>query len=191
MERKIIHVQAEVDNHTKPILEHNQADVFGYLTTDTIEESKYHSNGNYHNIDIIGEFSIPESEVFSEALISNNISYKNKSLNYQIQVYDGEGPTPHFHIVRKPIKKADVCICIYEPRYFDHGTYTGTLNASELKVLDNFLRTCPPALDITYWDVINLSWRRLNPENCLLYPNVLSTNVQPDYTNMKGFKSGR
>ena len=197
MKRKIVQIPALSEGHTIPILEGTNINVFGYgKDEDTyIEESKYHSNGNYDTITLIGEFSIEYNEdSVHEDTIAREIKYGKTVLNYQIHVYSKEGSIPHFHLVEigesKRTKRTDTCICLFEPRYFDHGTHVSTLSSKELKVLNNFLQTIKDPVNGTYWKYAASAWYALNPNNYNLYPQFY-TNKQPDYTHMLGYKSGK
>ena len=198
MERKVIRIPAPSEGHTLAILEYNHANIYGYIQGDNyITESKYHKNGNYTKVNLIGEFSVDVDEEIEEDghLISDGIHHKKKTLNYQLYVYDKEGIIPHFHIVEKRSgsrnSTVDCCICIFEPRYFDHGTHMSTLPRNKLKVLDGFLRTeCSYTVSgYTYWNKIVDTWIEYNRDNYIKYPHLYCCNTQPDYTNMLGFRS--
>ena len=195
MERKIIEKESGSYFHKIPILENNGAEVIGPVKAgDYIEESKYH-NGNYKEIALIGEFSIEytEEDFLNEKTIADNIKHGKTVLNYKLEVYSGEGPIPHFHLVSKGEndrdKKIDTCICIFEARYFDHGTHVSTLSSKELKVLNEFLKEQKNPIGGTYWDIIATQWYELNPDNITRYQYI--NKKQPDYTHMLGYKSGR
>ena len=100
----------------------------------------------------------------------------------KIEVWPDEGPIPHFHIITKNNIKWECCICIYEAKYFYHGTKTGTLSSKQLKILDKWLREKSKLdtsnIGVTNWDIIRFYWSgqgnpTINvPDNC----------IQPDYT---------
>ena len=196
MERKVIKVPSEVKGHFDYMLEGTKAEVLGCISEDYYYEPKYHANGNYDNITMIGEFSVDPSEEdsVSEQMISNRIIYGKKSLNYRIYVLAKEQlNVPHFHIVN-PAIEIDVCICIYEPKYFDHASHTGTLNSRELKMLDAFLRTChDPDKGETYWDYIDSCWYTSNilskPNPAYYRAKYRLTSVQPNYRDIRLFRS--
>ena len=190
MKRKVNRVSAKIlKDHTILVTE-NGAEVTG-CNEEFIEESKYHSNRSYSKVSLIGEFSVEDDSISEDTIISNQISYKKKTLNYQILVYDKEGPIPHFHVKGKD-GNVDVCICIFEPRYFDHRSHVGTLNSKELKVLDGFLRSeCNSITKNTYWGFIVDTWCYNNRYDYNKYPQIIVTDKQPDYTHMLGYKSGR
>ena len=191
MERKIIKVPGPSSIHLSSVLESNGAEVSGYFPDGVVYESKYHSNGNYKSITLVGEFSVnyDENDLLEDTKITDQIEYRKKTFNYQIYVYSDEGPIPHFHIKGKG-NDTDCCICIFEPRYFDHGTHVTTLNNKELKALDGFLRS-QRFSGTTYWESIYNAWYIDNPDNYKKYPQLMLTKVQPDYTHMVGFKSGK
>ena len=57
--------------------------------------------------------------------------------NYEICVYSGEGPTPHFHFKNAKTGQ-EGCLKILENDYFKHGKYQAELNSKERKKIFNF-----------------------------------------------------
>lgn len=61
----------------------------------------------------------------------------------KIHVYGNEGNIPHFHIVpidEKLRRKHEVCVWLYEAKYFTHSSKQGTLTSEQRKILNNFMK---------------------------------------------------
>ena len=117
----------------------------------------------------------------SPGKIDNSIIGKCK-----IEVYGGEGPIPHFHIIGLT-KKFECCPCIFQPLYFNHGTKTDTLTKNQLKILDSWLREPCTKFGgvLTNWEVIVQLWESCgNP-----LKNFKLESTQPDYTKMKNMRN--
>lgn len=117
----------------------------------------------------------------SPGKIDNNIIGKCK-----IEVYGGEGPIPHFHIIGLT-KKFECCPCIFQPLYFNHGTKTDKLIKNQLKILDLWLREPCTKFGgvLTNWEVIVQLWESCgNP-----LKNFKLDSTQPDYTKMKNMRN--
>lgn len=103
----------------------------------------------------------------------------------KIQVFNNEGPIPHFHITNES-KNFHCCPCIYEPVYFNHGVKVDRLDSSQRKELNQWLskqnKFVPTS---TNWEMIAAAWQMLeNPTK-----NIPKNAKQPDYTqlhNMRG-----
>ena len=133
--------------------------------------------------------SIIFSDILNEREVSNKINrYSPKHIGEcKIEVYNGEGTIPHFHIFNLD-KKFESCVRIYDANFFSHGgKYKGILNSSQCRELDSWLRKIN-AFDKTKtnWEYIESLWNNYNP-NCL-YPTNLKTILQPDYSTMNKFK---
>ena len=190
MQRKIINSSVIHEDNTLS----NGAKVY-VLSEGIIEESKFHSNFNYNEITLVGEFSIDYDEndlLLEDRKIADIIKSGKKTLNYQIYVYSNEGPVPHFHLIetteKDRDKKTDCCICIFEAKYFDHGSHVSALNNKELKILDSFLRS-KNNTNTSYWQSIVLFWDYSNPDNAKKYPQFRLSTIQPDYTHMVEYKT--
>lgn len=185
MIEKIIQVPSVSEYHTDGITESTHINVSGPLE-DKIYISEFHSDST--NVTFIGEFSVEEDSIDeNKSPIFDQIIDKKKILNYQIFVYNNEGPIPHFHVIDLSgnNRYKDVCICIYSANYFSHGKHNDILNNKELKILDNFLRVSMGE-KITNWDYISFVWKNNNPEMVKKYPNFYKT-IQPNYTNISTF----
>lgn len=126
--------------------------------------------------------------ILTEEEISDNNSrpnFKGSVGKCKVEVYGGEGPIPHFHIL-KPDKSFQMCALIYSANYFSHGgKYTDTLNKPQRKILDNWLNeqnTKYP--DFTNWEAIAFQWNLANQK----WSINRSDKVKPDYTEMNTFK---
>jgi len=199
MLEKIVLTHGTSEYHLDGITESTGLNVSGPIK-DYVYVSESHSNSK--NITFIGEFTFEDDIVVeNNSPLFNQITYKKKTYNYQIYIYDSEGPIPHFHVVDitnnsrsgNGNRYKDVCICIYSANYFSHGKHDDKFNNKELKALDSFLRT---SLDQnnTKWDYIRLVWKNNNPDMVQKYPQYyLSENdpnnkpIQPDYTNITSF----
>ena len=193
MFRKIIAVEGPSAYHPAHILEGTNIEIDN-LTEGYAYVSDYHPN--VKRAIFIGEFVVIDNSIDEDTKISDQIIDGKKVYNYQIYVYSDEGPIPHFHVIDSSnnTKKntvnghsdKDVCICIYKPIYFSHGSHMSVLNSRELKALDTFLRTGYDGT--TYWDCISLLWKINNPKMVRdypqNYPQTKETNKQPDYKNM-------
>ena len=101
---------------------------------------------------------------------------------------DDSGKIPHFHVRdSKDWKRFHTCIRIDAPEYFHHGSKQSTLNASQRKELDEFMKS--PCSKKLY----NESGRRLNnwERVCMLWDDnnsdveIPDSVIQPDYTQLR------
>lgn len=134
--------------------------------------------------DIIEIGTIDFSNSVNEASIGN-ISFK-KIGPCTVSVHTKEGPVPHFHI-ESDDNDFKCCICIYEPRYFDHGKYKDKLSNSQLKELDAWLRL-PHRKDsrLSRWELMDEIWNFKSEIEKSRYKVV---DKQPNYKDTKGYKS--
>jgi hypothetical protein len=104
----------------------------------------------------------------------------------KIYVYGNEGPIPHFHIVSE--NKNDICICICEAKYFNHGKYKNTFKSKkQLKMLDYWMDNININDDTkTNWEFIIIMWKSANPE--WRNYDIKFPNKRPDYTKTINFK---
>lgn len=104
----------------------------------------------------------------------------------KIYVYSNEGPIPHFHLISES-NNFEACICIFEPIYFDHGSKTGTLNSNQRKLLNEWMSSVITdyGVNATNWQMLIFAWRMNNGDKY-----IPKNPKQPDYTQMKNFKSG-
>lgn len=126
--------------------------------------------------------------ILTEEEISDNNSrpnFKGSAGKCKVEVYGGEGPIPHFHIL-KPDKSFQMCALIYSANYFSHGgKYTDTLNSNQRKILNNWLdEKNKDNNNITNWEAIASKWNNFNPRWAI---NMIG-KIKPDYSNMKTFK---
>lgn len=105
----------------------------------------------------------------------------------KIHVYGGEGKNiPHFHLISN--NGNEICVCIFDNRYFTHGKYTGTLSSVQRKQLNDWLNEhsiFAPSID--NWEMIRAIWFQSNET-----PEYISKKFmrikQPDYSNIVGYK---
>ena len=147
-----------------------------------------HNDKNRSTIGVIDNFI---SEVTTEAKVGR--IGVTKIGKVAINVYAGEGPVPHFHIEGNDFS---CCVCIFDNRYFDHGTHQDTLNRKQLKELDSFMREISKNDPYrTNWELCKLLWEVNNVSDNSNIGIVLRYNLeykhktkQPDYTKLNGYK---
>ena len=103
--------------------------------------------------------------------------------NYELSVYNKEGPTPHFHF--KNLKTEDEgCLKILQCEYFKHGKYKAELNSAERKVIYNFLQAVTTEeiykQGTTNFEIICHEWNKNNSQ----YKIPLNTPL-PNYRSLK------
>jgi len=106
---------------------------------------------------------------------------------YNVCVYEGERPVPHFHIYIGQPKSAtwESCVRIDVAAYFNHKPHMVTMNSQEKKALVVFLKGLHEEFpDMTRWEYIKRTWNTNNPE--------YRTNVDkmPNYSRLKNAKEG-
>ena len=107
----------------------------------------------------------------------------------KVFINDGEGPLAHFHIETLD-KDFQACICIYTPNYFDHGRYRDTFNTAQRKDLNKWLSEYNNGEKITWWEAIEMMWYIMNPDqNYAKTRPTPDKRIQPDYTQLKSFRS--
>ena len=151
-----------------------------------LQYDEIHNEYNRLCAGTIDNFEISINETNIERLSLNKIGY------VRINVYEKEGPVPHFHIEGDGFS---CCVCIFDNMYFDHGIHTDTLNKSQCKQLDEFMREISKMSNkLTNWEMCKILWESAN---------VISSNInivnryrmmygdrkrQPDYTDIRGYK---
>ena len=131
-----------------------------------------HNDPNYRDESLIGSFDL--SDIIEEGSVGQtNVPKIGK---VQIYVYGGEGTIPHFHILTQN-HEFETCLCIYEPKYFIHGSKTGRFNKKQLEQINNYLKSKHPVLDITIWQMIAVTFDN-NNSTSFAYKGM----KQPDYT---------
>ena len=112
--------------------------------------------------------------------IPDNKQYK-KLENHKIYIYNGEGLTPHFHLLDNT-GNLICCICLHTLAYFDHGKgyeKNKELNSKERKSLNNFLNSIDPDnKDATIWTTLCSDWNKNNNTN-FIFPT-----YQPNYSDL-------
>lgn len=99
-------------------------------------------------------------------------------------VWPDEGTIPHFHVKSTTTGK-EACVCIFEPKYFNHKEYHTTMGKKEREELDAFLKKKPsPKKDETYWDVLKAAWVQNNKNKFYEHKDELKEMQQPDYSKM-------
>ena len=138
------------------------------------------------NEEPIISLEIDFSNIFNEVtLYKTNIKAIGKC---KIDIYNGEGPLPHFHLYSND-KKFNTCICLYSANYFSHGgKYRDILNSSQRKLLNTFLSEEDPIYGLTRWKILCNKWEEFNPQQSM-YNKIKKTDIQPDYSNMSQWKS--
>ena len=131
--------------------------------------------------------------VFDDVLTEDEIISKKGRYNptglgeCKIEVYNGEGDMPHFHLFRID-KSFECCICIYSPHYFAHGgKYKDQLNSKQRKQLDDWLDSSTKTLpQINNWSLIKSFWETMNP--MCKFPDSRKVANKPYYRNMTDYK---
>lgn len=96
------------------------------------------------------------SESVSEATIGQITFNKIGVCNIIVHTREGSN-IPHFHVESKAKGKEkvfDAAICINKNMYFDHGSHTDILNASQQKELNKKLSEINPITNKSYWKEI-------------------------------------
>ena len=152
-----------------------------------LQYDEIHNEYNRLCAGTIDNFEISINETNIERLSLNKIGY------VRINVYEKEGPVPHFHIEGDGFS---CCVCIFDNIYFDHGIHTDTLNKSQCKQLDEFMRDKSEIDPIhTNWEMCKILWEADNVQS---NDNINIVNryrmmygdrkQQPDYTDIRGYK---
>lgn len=97
-----------------------------------------------------------------------------------IKVYSGEGPIPHLHFIIDENHQG--CLQLEQAEYFNHGQYTATLNANQLKDVIRFLSSSAAAHGFNpgwskYVDCCS-EWNKNNPQYAM------SRQEMPDYSTI-------
>jgi hypothetical protein len=144
---------------------------------------------NSEMIAYIGNISFSEDLNEQEVSSMNGKRFKPTKIGKcKIEVYNGEGSIPHFHIFNKD-QSFQCCVRIYENNFFSHGNkYKDTLNKNQCKELDEWLKMPNKSAKgrLTNWEAIEFTWNFANP-NCK-YPDKKKCTTQPDYASMTNFK---
>lgn len=82
---------------------------------------------------------------------------------YDICVYSGEGPVPHFHFKNLQTGK-EGCMRLDCAAYFPHNRYTATLNTKERQALVKFLMSPSTFRSTSQFQKICLLWNDNNPQ---------------------------
>lgn len=130
----------------------------------------------------IGKKVIAEIE-FTETLEELHIKTDLKKWGKcDIVVWGNEGTIPHFHIKSKTTGK-EACVCIFEPKYFNHESNHTTLGNKEKKELNEFLKSKSDKSK-TVWEEIRDSWDDNNGDKVYEHKDELTKMKQPDYSKM-------
>lgn len=140
----------------------------------------------YVEKDLVGTFDLND-----EFITEDNIGTFQKAdggKSAEVYVYPSEGDNiPHFHIINKisnpPI---DVCVQIYDNRYFEHGCHSGTLNSVAEKNLNKWLKKLNKTNNSTNWEYIVELWNKGHQKWEEFYKN--NPMSQPDYSFIKPYK---
>lgn len=97
-----------------------------------------------------------------------------------IYVYSNEGTIPHFHIIPKN-GKSEICICIFEPFYFNHNSSQLELNYNQRKILEKWINKKSKLLpEVNNWRLISIFWKVGNYDEY-----IIGSKCQPNYTYIK------
>lgn len=99
----------------------------------------------------------------------------------RLYVKGDERTIPHFHF---PVPgNPDVCICLYENKYYIHANHTKTLDSKTLEAIDEAMRKpCKKDKSITNWESLCLQWKEKNG----LLPQYENITTQPDFSKTSG-----
>lgn len=84
--------------------------------------------------------------------------------SFEIWIYGGEGPIPHFHLISQKFPDFEACIKIEKVEYFHHSGKEGILNSKEKKRLVEFLQSNHHKLNGTNWEILVAQWGMNNPK---------------------------
>ena len=109
------------------------------------------------------------------------------SLNLEIHLEENEGEIPSFHLYRNNGKTVLCHISLIDNQYVrDKWEIPGkmySLNSSERKALDNFLKTVEKGNTVDNWTMCFMNWNILNKEkakNVLAYKNPGYLSIKED-----------
>lgn len=143
-----------------------------------------------NEVALIGEIDFLDS--INEAEVENKKSRFNiKKIGHcKIEVYNGEGQIPHFHIIGIN-RTFNCCVRIYDAHFFSHGNKNrDTLNTQQCKGLNDWLSQINtkslPSAPVTNWQMIVYLWETFNPD--CIFPERLKVIEQPDYSTMTMFR---
>lgn len=119
--------------------------------------------------------------VYDEALSEMARVGKIPDTTLEIHIKGGEGNIPHMHICKKSGKNIVLRISLVKNEYFrEKDDIKNTLNSSERKALDSYLKKIIPYRNTTQWDYIIDTWNQYNPSHIV---NPKKVN-QPNYTTI-------
>lgn len=128
-------------------------------------------------------FEFEVKETFNEMARFGEIP-KSKS-GYEIHIEGKEGEIPSIHICKGNGKNIICHISLIDNRYIrDNYEINGnriTLNSSERKALDDFLKTITSGNTVTNWELCFMSWNVQNP----LYAKDIKEYQRPTYLEIK------
>ena len=103
------------------------------------------------------------------------------NLNCKIAVYGDEGDVPHFHI-KNDDSSFECCVCIYEPKYYDHGDRENRqLSYSQKEELNKWMHQMNKYFkQDSNWEMIDMFWE--NCENNMKY--VPEHSICPNYLDL-------
>ena len=143
--------------------------------------------GNLYELDK----TIIEEEKEGVIVEFSSVDLGNNCRDCIVKVRGNEDMIPHFHII-KDGGEFNCCVCLFENKYFTHGTKRDTLKSSNTKELDKWLRKKSSKQyngnkELTNWEYLVVWWKQAdNPLN--LWKNYTEAS-QPNYTSITEFKN--
>lgn len=116
------------------------------------------------------------------------IDPKRNFENYKVNINPNEGNIPHMHLCSND--KPDVCIYIYDNKYFTHGIHVGVLESGEDELFNEWMRKRNKKYSIngavyTNWEVADMLWWEANGASS--NPRPINAK-QPGYSYIKPYK---
>ena len=102
----------------------------------------------------------------------------------EIKIYGNEGQIPHFHIKSRTTDK-EICVCIFEPKYFNHNPKHTTLSRKEKNTLNEVLSdTYQYDKSKNLWKAIRDEWIQANNDHDYEHKKDAMKVDKPDYSKM-------
>lgn len=135
---------------------------------------------NFPDNIIIGGIDFNNNNIIEIDIGNINLKKKVGLCKIEVRNDGNEGLTPHFHIYNDNFS---CCLCIYEPKYFDHGIHQDILNNNQLKKLDSWFRKPYRKVSkITRWEFGEACWKFKSDEDMMRFR---ITDRQPNYKDIK------
>lgn len=105
---------------------------------------------------------------------------------------DDPGYVPHVHVLDRTTKgdRLDACVQLGKAVYFPHGHHIDTLNASQRKAFDQFMRRAPAnGLTKTNYEYAVALWNDNNSQQSVsVSRDEAGDAIIPDYTSIAAYK---